>query len=102
MSTHDTEAPYYRLAHLLYSLGWRPDCDAQYGNLRDNLHRVTAITHPASTRKLRDEFAGRVMQAQLGRAALSIERLLCDATAREVVARDAYRMADAMLKERAQ
>lgn len=102
MSTHDIEAPYYRLAELLYSLGWRPNCDAQYTNLRDNLHLVTAITHPATSRKMRDEFAGRAMAAQMQAASISVEKLVSDKTAREVLARDAYRVADAMLQARAQ
>jgi len=98
VSTHDTEAPYYQLAELLYSLGWRPDCDAQYDNLRDNLHKVTAITHPATTRKLRDEFAGRAMQTLLSTEYTS-EQVSSEGWPREL-AHEAYWIADAMLKAR--
>lgn len=95
MSAHDYEASYYQMAELLYSLGWRPDCDAQYTNLRDNLHKITAITHPATTRKLRDDFAGRAMQAAATNPAGA------DGFTFEQRAAWAYQQADAMLKARA-
>ncbi|ALV06677.1 hypothetical protein [Roseateles depolymerans] len=100
MSQHDYEAPYYQLAELLFSLGWRPDFDAQYTNLRDNLHKVTAITHPATTRKLRDEFAAKAMAALIGMVPGGTAFGPSHPEQNAGLARCAYTLADAMLKAR--
>ena len=50
---------------------------------------------------LRDFFAAKSMAAQLTVAALPVEKILPSDNGCAVIARDAYRMADAMLKARA-
>lgn len=55
---------------------------------------------PNQGMSLRDYFASDAMQTILSGAALPIERILSSETARSVVARDSYQMADAMLKAR--
>lgn len=89
----DSVPLYQRLAEFIYSLGWRPDCDAQHHNLRDNLHVFVEVLNPIAYRKLRDEFAGKAMQG------LIVDPERADQS-REECARLAYLMADAMLKAR--
>ena len=98
---------YQRLAEFIYSLGWRPDCDAQHHNLRDNLHVFVEALNPVAYRKLRDEFAAKAMHAEIvtcgvpGEACdAMVQEMGDDETVEEHIARTAYRMADAMLKVR--